>query len=82
MELSMKDIGRMTCNMGTVLKLGLMVLCMKEIIKKERNTVREAIHGKMAPNMLESGKKTKLMERYVKNLTRLGYLYLGRWKKV
>lgn len=51
----MKGIGKMTYNMGMVLKLGLMAQNTRVIIKMERNMGRVHMYGVMAQGMLETG---------------------------
>ena len=51
----MKDFGEMIYKMEKVLKHGLMVLDMRDIIKKVKNMDKVHIHGVMDLNMLGNG---------------------------
>ena len=51
----MKDSGKMIFSMAKVSKRGRTVHAMKDIIKKEKNTVAVLMYGPTAPNMSETG---------------------------
>ena len=55
----MKASGEMISNMEKEKRAGLMVLSTKDNIWLERSMVWEFIAGMTAPNMMESGMKTK-----------------------
>lgn len=55
----MKVIGKMTCNMALVLKLGLMAPDMKVTILKEEKMALVAMNGMMAQSTQETGLKIR-----------------------
>merc|ERR1712196_149374 len=63
----MKVNGRMINNMGKAKNLGLMVLFMKDIMKKVKNTDMESLNLEMDPNMKEISYITISMEKVSMN---------------
>ena len=62
MELSILAFGRMTCNMGSVLRHGRMDPNIRVIMSLEENTALVATTGTTDPFLQEIGKKIKFME--------------------